>query len=171
MVSSQKVSKQTEDWSDLLLYLNNILYQPLNEKNKLEVYNNIIKYCLERDLKVWSFVPMLSISALYGNQQSRKLLKFKKGKNNFYNELSDIYLIANFQNLRFRCKDNESLIFRMMTFDKALMVFSKDIIIDDSSYITHHDNGESTFRIKYKLDDAFFPEMKDEQFESYCSIH
>lgn len=171
MSSIQTISKKSHTWNDMLLYLNNFIYQPVNDKKKIEIYNYVISYCLENKLNTWEFVPMLCISALYGNKNSRKLLKIKKGKNNFYNELSDIYLIANFHNLRFRNKKNDKLIFKIMTFDKALIVFCEDVLIEDSSYITSHNNGESTFRLKYKLDNTFFPEMESEQFESYCDIH
>lgn len=171
MSSIQTISKKSHIWNDMLLYLNNIIYQSVNDKKKIEVYDYIISYCLENKLNAWEFVPMLCISALYGNKNSRKLLKLKKGKNNFYNELSDIYLVANFHNLRFRCRKNDNNIFKMMTFDKPLRVFCEDVLIEDSSYITYHNNGESTFRIKYKLDNTFFPDMKDEQFESYCNIY
>ncbi|MGO2213684.1 hypothetical protein ACTXJ2_13280 [Psychrobacter alimentarius] len=167
----QTAIKEYSIWNDMLLHLNNVIYQSVNDKKRTEIYNYIVSYCLDNKLKVWSFVPMLCISALYGNKDSRKLLKIKKGKNNFYNELSDICFIKNFHNFRFRSKENDKFIFKMLTFDKALIVLYEDILIEDSSYITNHSNGESTFRIKYKLGNTFFPDMKAEQFESYCNIH
>lgn len=167
----QEAVKKYPVWNNMLLHLNNIMYQPLNDKKKTEVYNYIISYCLDNELVAWHFVPMLYISALYGNKNSRKLLKVKEGKNKFYNELSDIYFVLNFHNFRFRLKGFDGVILKIITFDKALMAFSEEVSVKDSSYIKYHENGESTLHLDYQLGNTFFPEMGKEQFENYCNIN
>ena len=80
----QEAVKKYPVWNDMLLHLNNIMYQPLNDKKKTEVYNYIISYCLDNELTVWHFVPMLYISALYtGTKIQETCLRLKKEKINF----------------------------------------------------------------------------------------
>ncbi len=162
--ASKPLSSKWKNSEEFFVRTNEYLVSKIKVVNKQKVFDKIKVIAKDLEIPFGSFPFQLVASCLFGSDQiSRKILKPKLDKKNFYNELSDIEFLSKIEFFQAMLLGRGYKDFEIepVTFDKALQLFLKNIIISstiiDSEIINHN--------IHYKK--KLFPDFSEAEYLEY----
>ena len=139
--------------------INPILVDKTKQSQKPKIKKNIIGIAKKHEISVAHPVVMCCISALFGSESSRKILKFKKNDYSPYNARNDLLVVSWFYDIKHRAKKiNPKITVKYLTLDKSLNDFLSMITVNQTTLFS--DQIEIVMSYKKEL----FPDLSNEQY-------
>lgn len=132
--------------------------KPKTEKKKF-LKDTILDIAKKHEIPAGHPVVMCCLSALYGSESSRRILKFKKNNYNPYNARSDLLVVSRFNHIKAKAKTTDKNIkVEYLTLDKDLNKFLSMITINN---VTIYSGGVE-FSVAYNK--KLFPDLTSKQY-------
>jgi hypothetical protein len=139
--------------------VNPILVDKTKQSQKTRIKNEIIGIAKKHEIPTGHPVVMCCISALFGSDSSRKILKFKKNDYSPYNARNDLLVVSWFYGIKHRAKKvNSKITVKYLTLDKCLNAFLSMITVNQTTLFS--DQIEIVMSYKKEL----FPDLSNEQY-------
>lgn len=141
------------------------LVQLPKKKDIAAFEDKLIRIARENDLQPSHPIVLCAISALYGKDETRNVLKVskEKDKGNSYNALSDVYAVSRIpmlSNLIYSEFPNYDIEF--ITFDKGLEFFYESLVPTSVIEINRRDRSDVAITVSVSRD--LFPGITDKHF-------
>ncbi len=139
--------------------INPLLIDKPKSSQKLNIKKQIIDIANKHEISMGHPVVMCCISALFGYESSRKIIKFKKNNYNPYNARNDLLVISWFYHLKENAKKiHPNINIKYLTLDKHLNNFLSLVTVTKTTLFS----DEIEIDLSYKKD--LFPELSHEQY-------
>lgn len=167
-VFGNNIESKWNSYVSFLNKMNDILYQPISKKIQRNYEQIIVSSALEFDIDTGHPIVMCCLSVLYGNNNSRGILKFKPKLNendkdrNIYNALNDLIVVSRLSMIKALSKNaHKNYKIEYITFDNKLSIFINSIKVNYEKVIgdTTETNVSYTNKLFPDLDEASFIEF------------
>jgi hypothetical protein len=139
--------------------INPTLFNKTKSSQRAKVKTKIIGIAKEHNISVAHPVVMCCISALFGSDSSRKILKFKNNDYSPYNARNDLLVVSWFYHMKaIAKKTNPNITTEYLTLDKCLNDFLSMITVTQTCLFS--DQIEIVLSYKREL----FPDLSKEQY-------
>ena len=150
------------------------LFNLLHKKPKKELIKQV-KFEIDKIANKYglknSLLYIITISALYGLEYSRDVLKLNKERDECktYNSMGDVYSITRFSQLVNQISPHMHADMRFLTFDEGLRFLSEQLFCQ-STVVTHNSlYGGIKYEHKVEIPKKLFPDMSEEDYSKFCS--
>ena len=156
------------DWKNYIEFLKHAqdkLYQPIARNKRYEMAISLCKKADELNISRGHPTIICAISALYGNLNSKKVLKAKpsltgiEADKHAYNVLNDLIIISRICGLQTHTGSNSML--KLVTFDKPLEQLFKLLKVEKIKRIDNVDSTSIETTVTYSFE--LFTEAKEEE--------
>ncbi|EGR1226466.1 hypothetical protein EBM84_24435 [Vibrio parahaemolyticus] len=151
-----------EKYESFLKFSNEFLFQPISKKEKPRRLEEIISYADKLGLSKGHPVFISVLSCFYGSPISRAVIKPKKAKPNFYNEISDLVVLTRVNRVKLNIFNrNPKIKVEFLTLDKKLSKF-----LDCINVISIGEIKEGELLTTSSYSSSLFPELKKQEYFS-----
>lgn len=148
-------------YDSFLKDINPVLVDKPKRKDKEDLKNTILDIAKKHEIPAGHPVVICCLSALYGSESSRRILKFKKDNYNSYNARSDLLVVSRFNHIKAKAKAksaDKNIKVEYLTLDKDLNKFLSMIVINNATM--YSDGVEYSVAYNQKL----FPDLTSKQY-------
>lgn len=155
-------------WDNYIEFLKHVqqkLYQPIARNKRYEMAKSICKKASELTISRGHPIIICAISVLYGNLNSKKVLKAKpsltgvEADKHAYNVLNDLIIISRLAGLKAHVGSNSIL--KLVTFDKPLDKLLKLLTVGKIKRTDYIDSTSIETTVTYSFE--LFTEAKEEE--------